>query len=255
MRTEKYSPGRSSSRCAFTLIELLVVVAIIALLISILLTALRSAREAGRQSACLSNLRQIGTIALTYALEHGDFLLRETGLLRAPDWTRLIRGRLTGDDQTPYADVGVFQCRSFPEPDQSLLRAQDRTPPPADQHLDYVVNGFADRIDGEFVYENRLSAVRRPGELVYFTEGSEYLPMIEREVRIDNRVVSLHDVWDRQHLPAAGPGRERVWYLRQRVAADRHGRNVNLCYMDGHGLARSTAKISDLTLWRTDTGR
>jgi len=47
-------------RPAFTLIELLVVVAIIAVLISILLPALQNAREAARQTACASNLRQVG---------------------------------------------------------------------------------------------------------------------------------------------------------------------------------------------------
>ncbi len=47
-------------RKAFTLIELLVVVAIIALLIALLLPALGNAREAARNAACASNLRQWG---------------------------------------------------------------------------------------------------------------------------------------------------------------------------------------------------
>jgi len=52
---------------AFTLVELLVVIGIIAVLVGILLPALSRAQEAGRATACLSNLRQISMGLLAYA--------------------------------------------------------------------------------------------------------------------------------------------------------------------------------------------
>ncbi|MCS7034530.1 MAG: type II secretion system GspH family protein [Phycisphaerae bacterium] len=57
-------------RSAFTLVELLVVVGIIALLVSILLPALGAAREQARAAQCASNIRQLCTALVNYAVEH-----------------------------------------------------------------------------------------------------------------------------------------------------------------------------------------
>jgi len=63
-----------SAASAFTLIELLVVIAIIAILAAILFPVFAQAREKARQTACLSNLRQIGMAFMMYEQDYDERL-------------------------------------------------------------------------------------------------------------------------------------------------------------------------------------
>ena len=56
----------------FTLIELLVVIAIVALLAAILFPVFAKAREKARQTACLSNLKQLGLGAMQYLQDYDE---------------------------------------------------------------------------------------------------------------------------------------------------------------------------------------
>ncbi len=99
----------------FTLIELLVVVSIIALLISILLPALRNARESAKHMTCLSNLRQIGTSATSYAADD-----QQAWLYLSSAGGHYARNNLRWFGIGQLYDMGYLQpingyCPSFPE--------------------------------------------------------------------------------------------------------------------------------------------
>lgn len=60
------------NRRGFTLIELLVVITIIAILAAILFPVFARAKAAAKQTACISNLKQIGTAMTLYMGDHDD---------------------------------------------------------------------------------------------------------------------------------------------------------------------------------------
>ncbi len=65
---------KQSARRAFTLIELLVVIAIISILAAILFPVFATAREAARKTACLSNLKQMGSAMMMYTQDYDENL-------------------------------------------------------------------------------------------------------------------------------------------------------------------------------------
>ena len=128
-------PGRCTiMRRGFTLIELLVVIAIIAILAAILFPVFAKAREKARQSACLSNEKQIGLALIQYAQDYDetyvmneqyptatpvvywyDMLapyMKNTQLLECPSRRGYYGYGLSiyagGDYNGPYATLGSF---------------------------------------------------------------------------------------------------------------------------------------------------
>lgn len=92
--------GRATSQttgdatAGFTLIELLVVISIIGVLAGLILPTLGRAKEAGRSTACLSNLRQIGIAIQLYVDDHHN---------RLP----VIRDRLVETNGAPAAAAAL----------------------------------------------------------------------------------------------------------------------------------------------------
>lgn len=237
----------------FTLIELLVVIAIIAILAAILFPVFGQAKEAAKKSACLSNMKQMGT---SFALYLGD----SDGIYPTCDNDK---AKITGqppDPETPDADgpaerdwhivlqpyvknFDIMRCGS-----DASNRPRDPKNPDLVTAKEYVssytVNGWAE-------YELAESAVTKPANWVLLAER--------------NNVARGPKTWWMFYWWTWQGTSPKVWppslspdptpKAAEEVALDRHAKVPNWLFGDGHSKASKLGPLwkagDDNAFWPT----
>ncbi|MEO6036253.1 MAG: type II secretion system protein [Verrucomicrobiota bacterium] len=155
---------------AFTLIELLVVVAIIGILAALLFPVLSKAKEAGRGTACLNNLHQIGLALQIYVSDNNNRLPIMRDKLMATNSPPATNDAPAAVDvvlQNNLGNSNVLHCPSdpkfFAETGSSyswnnLLNGQDA------EHLSLLTINFDAHQIPVFFDKEGFHAARGPGK-------------------------------------------------------------------------------------------
>lgn len=242
---------RYRARCAFTLIELLVVVAIIAILVSLMLPALADARHKARETACLSNLRQVGQALHSYAGEYADQLPASLhfgyDFSRGTPWGYALHAYLAGERWTPHlsrvmwvqALNGVYRCPLDP--------IRTKLQEPFDQ-WSYGINVYlgppVDELAAQGVSWHALSRIPRPAATITLAEMAARSAMWGGG-RADHVMAHFWTIYE-------APAGDEIDQLR-------HGRQSAYLYLDGHALKRPFAQTFNRTelsnQWDPETAR
>lgn len=224
-----------SKRGGFTLIELLVVIAIIAILAAILFPVFMSAKARANQSACLSNVRQLGMAFSRYCDDHnGRFCAYAQPIPGRwiPEW------RYWMENISPYVkNDSVFICPARPLRGYPFI-------------FYWVGYGFNYYYLGSNVQTHHgyagihASTIKSPSRTVFLAD-SRGRHTVSGDLALKGPYGPY--IYSDVATPVGLPGS-----MTYEVAACHNG-GANIAWCDGHAGWMTNEKISsDFSLWDTD---
>lgn len=233
---------------AFTLIELLVVIAIIAILAALLLPALSAAKNQSKTLRCLSNLRQLGIAATTYASDFDDWVPGHDS------WDPANPSRLNAQGRFPeglapyiYTDIGALPNRQRNDPRMREFFGKmpvllcPAWPGGTPVHrLCFVINDWdwkfeAQRLDAQGFTTTgspgrrnggfKLSQVPRPTELIYVTDANKGVSDDYQQ----HHIFSIEQLWNRSGARMINDSRHVAGNPQAAESA-----KANVLYFDSH---------------------
>jgi len=222
---------------AFTLIELLVVIAIIAILAAILFPVFARAREKARQTACLSNEKQIGLALMQYAQDYDETLPKRYGDTTpagkcTPAGTGDCENKKTRSWKnmlyTYIKSYAVFKCPSNPSAENPDAVGRDALAADPTNNIGIYSNGYSMWLPDDFLcskfghgaaYPQPLAGIDAPSSSMIILETSYVYPDTGPYLGYAEPALSGNSDYY--------PGRSTY--------DSGHGKNRgNIIYMDGH---------------------